>query len=711
MIFKVDVLLPHAWTNDQLYSYTSNCPITIGTFVEVDVRNKKAIGLVLECIQVEQHECDNLKNIDHVRLETLQPTTLLWLRLVAAYNMIPLNQLLKMVLSSEKNRKPGYLLLESHSANSSSDPAYDNLRGYQPQNSNINTESNCYPIEMLNMHWNELKSMIKIGRCKSISFPTSHKQMDHKFFSVDQLEAIKALSDTRQYKVYLLHGSTGSGKTDVYFEVVDKLLKEKKQVLILVPEISLTIQLRERFFKRFGFYPYRWYSSCKQSVWDWAIDGEQGVVLGVRSALWLPFTNLGLIIVDEEHSTTYKQESGILYNAKDVAILRAYKENIPIILVSATPSMETLYNASSGTYELVKLSRTITHNLKIKLIDIKQDSINDKNIKTSDQTNNKLPPWLSCELYAQMCNTLKNKEQVLLFLNRKGFATHIYCGKCKNRLLCNACTAGLVFFSDNYTQCSYCGQKKPLPTSCYSCKECEWQFYGVGIEKIHKQISKLFPENNIALLSSDNINDMEEIMQSMSNGNIDILIGTQILSQGCHFPNLTLVGIIQADVGMNSGDFRSAERIYQLISQVKGRCGRAEKPGSVVIQTFDVNNIILKAIADNNTELLINNELSLRKQHYFPPFSRIIRLIISGSSELVLEEFVNRLSLPRINGVNIIGPTPTELHRYKNKYRWHYLFFFDKKSFPQPQLHQWIKQIRVFKGIKLTIDVDPQTFF
>ncbi len=668
MTFKIDVLLPFAWTQDKLFTYSSPEKVEKGTFVLVPLQAKESIGLVLN--NQSQSSLTEIKPILEILDYKLSHHTIEWIEIVNKYTLIPMHQILKMMLTSYKNLRPAYLEITTGSLN-------------LPQK---------LPLEMMKESWVKVRKMIANQEIKEVEFPSSNIAMKEDFFSPDQEDVInQSLELIKEHNIILLQGSTGSGKTNVYFEILHKIWQEKKQILILVPEISLTSQLITRFYERFNVHPYRWYNGCKQAIWKWAASGEAGVLIGARSALWAPFSNLGLIIIDEEHSPTYKQESGPRYNAKDIAILKAKCENIPIILVSATPSLETLHNAQTS-YKHLKLTRTIKHKLDINLV----------------QTNT----WLSDELRKEIKNTLAKNEQVMLFLNRKGFATHIHCSLCSHRLLCNFCTAGLIYHKNNYTHCSYCAKKTILLNECPSCKQKEtWKFYGLGIEKIQQEIQTLFPDKKVVLLSSDKTETIDETMKQMENSEIDILIGTQILAQGCHFPNLTLVGIIQGDIGIHAGDIRNTERMYQLISQVKGRCGRADKPGKVIIQTNDVKHPLLKSIADENIIEWLDHELQLRKMHHLPPFTRMIRIIIGAKSSKFIEEVARKIKKPHIKGVEIMGPAPTQLHKYKDEYRWSFLVQYGKDIFPQPQIKKWLESLKLPKQVKLIVDVDPQSFF
>lgn len=667
MTYKYDILFPYSWTRDNLYVYRTRQLIEIGTFVYVYVKNKKTVGMVMGFSN--QSEIEDIKEIIEILPYKLTNAVLEWIKVSSKYTLIPMNQILKMILVSHKNDKPGYLLIKKEIEN---------------------IFPGKYPMEMLKMHWNKIKLMMKEGSIVETSFPMSDQEINRDFFSPDQIEAIDQACNITD-GVVLLKGATGSGKTDVYFEILYNAWKQGKQILLLVPEISLMYQLISRFYERFKVYPYRWHNACKQSIWNWAINGEAGVVIGVRSALWIPFANLGLIIVDEEHSTTYKQENGPRYNAKDIAILRAKYAHVPIVLVSATPSLETIQNIKEKNYRLIELKRTIRHKLHIKLVKTNQ--------------------WMSNELRKYIEETLGRNEQVMLFLNRKGFATHIHCSKCNNRLLCKACTAGLIFYKNSYTYCSYCSQKQRMPVICSECQsENSWKFYGIGIEKIQEQLRQMFPNKKIALLSSDN-DDVDDVMSQMQNDEIDILIGTQILAQGCHFPNLTLVGVVQGDIGMHSGDIRNTERMYQLISQVKGRCGRADKSGTVIIQTSDDQHPLLKAIAEENTDKWLEQELLIRKTNNLPPFARMIRIIIGSKSASLTEKVITSIKKVIIPGVEIMGPAPTQLHKYNHDYRWSFLVQYDKNIFPQNKIADWIDSFRLPKNVKLIIDVDPQSFF
>ncbi len=670
MTFKIDILLPYSWTKDQLYTYSSNEIINNGQFVIVPIKDKKAIGLV-----INNHSTNSqydLKEIHEILDYKLNEKTIQWINIVHQYTLIPLYQILKMIIISYKNLRPGYLKIDID------------------MQKELNLQTNCIPLELTKATWVKLKKMINDNKIEEIKFPLSNICINEKFFSEDQMNVINTSKELlKSHNIILLQGATGSGKTNVYFEMLYNIWKQGKKILILVPEISLTSQLVSRFYERFGVFPYRWHNGCKQSIWKWASSDEGGVLVGVRSAIWAPFSNLGLIIVDEEHSTTYKQENGPRYNAKDIAILRAKYEQIPIVLASATPSLETTHNTN---YQHLKLTRTIKHKLNIQLI----------------KTNN----WLSNELKTSIQKTLDKDEQVMLFLNKKGFATHIHCSKCANRLLCDFCTAGLIYHKNNYTHCSYCGTKKTLPKECPECKqEKTWKFYGLGIEKIQQEMQILFPKKKVILLSSDSIDIVDKTMKEMENNEINILIGTQILAQGCHFPNLTLVGIVQGDTGIQSGDIRNTEKMYQLISQVKGRCGRAEKAGTVIIQTNNDQNPLLQSIANENINKWIKQEIQLRETYNLPPFSRMIRVILGSKSEKLIEEIVTKIKKPNIEKVEIMGPAPTQLYKYQNEYRWSFLIKYPRNIFPQAKIKKWIDNLNLPKSIKLIIDVDPQSFF
>ncbi|QEK38843.1 replication restart helicase PriA [Candidatus Nesciobacter abundans] len=703
----VDVLLTYSWSADNLYTYKTEGNIEPGTLVKVEAGSKESIGVVWN--SPSRNTQTSLKNIEIKNIKTVLPykiteSSMEWIDLVSNYTLISKSLVLKMVLGSF-SEKPGYFC-SSHDLENINEILNTQTSKTSSQNSNkatIDIETNMeninpkqtykFTISDTELNLIKIKKLLKENHISSIKFPILQKKQNPFEFSEDQKSCVAELSKLNGFNPVLLEGQTGSGKTDVYFELVKKVLKQNKQVLIILPEIALAKQIKQRFINSFGYSPYVWHNKSKDSVWKWACEEEYGVLIGVRSAIWIPFKNLGLIIVDEEHSNTYKQENGPRYNAKDLAILKAKKENCPIVLVSATPSLETVWNVQNKIYKHIKLTRQIKHELDIEIV--------------------KTKTWMSQKLKTNIEKTLEKKEQVMLFLNKRGFAPFVICEYCNYRLLCSECSTGVVCHKNFYTHCTYCAKKEKLQKICPSCKEeANWKMYGIAIQKIHQEMQNMFPDKNIQMLSSDESNEVDVAIKNILSGKIDIIIGTQILAQGCHFPNLTLVGIVQGDVGMHTGDIRHTERMYQTITQVKGRCGRADKKGKVIIQTQDDESILLKSIAENKTDIWVKEEMEMRQNHDLPPFSRMIRIVFGSSSEASIEKFVHSIKKPKISA-EILGPAPTQLTKYKNQYRWSFLIKYKKGQFVQKQVKLWIDSIKskLPRNIQIIIDVDPQSFY
>ncbi|WP_417516126.1 primosomal protein N', partial [Minwuia sp.] len=446
----------------------------------------------------------------------------------------------------------------------------------------------------------------------------------------DQKQAAETLAGTvgDGFSCTLLEGVTGAGKTEVYCEAVAEALRQGKQVLVLLPEIALTQQIVERFTKRFGSAPVQWHSGLSQKdrrlAYRRIVTGAARIVTGARSALYLPFPDLGLVVVDEEHDTSFKQEDGLHYHARDMAVLRGSVSGFPVVLVSATPSLETLRNAREGRYGHLKLTRRYgaAGMPDVRLIDLRIDR----------------PPtgrWISPILENAVRDTMERGEQVLLFLNRRGYAPLTLCDACGFRVQCPHCTAWLV--EHRYLgrlQCHHCGYTTPRPVECPSCGAADrMKPCGPGVERLAEEAAAQFPEARLALMTSDLIAGPQQaakLIGAMNRGEIDLLIGTQIVAKGHNFPNLTLVGVVDADLGLEGGDLRASERTHQLLHQVAGRAGRADRPGRVMLQTHQTDSPVLQALAQNDSDRFVTEELAARAGAGMPPFGRLAALILSA---------------------------------------------------------------------------------
>lgn len=523
-------------------------------------------------------------------------------------------------------------------------------------------------------------------------------------------EHLKAAVRAGEYSAALLDGVTGAGKTEVYFEAVAEALKKGSQVLILLPEIALSNAFLDRFQQRFGCAPALWHShlstGARKTTWRGVAEGHSKVVVGARSALFLPYQDLGLIIVDEEHEPAYKQEDGVIYHARDMAVVRGHMGKFPVVLVSATPSLETVHNAWAGRYEHLHLPDRFggARMPEIETIDMRVDKPDAQH-------------FISETLKKEVIETVRRGEQVLLFLNRRGYAPLTLCRSCGHRMECPRCTAWLVEHkSSGRLQCHHCGYAARLPSQCPECGEPDsLAACGPGVERIYEEAKSYFPDANILMLASDtaeNNDQLRKMLQEIKDDKIDIIIGTQIIAKGHHFPNLTLVGVIDADLGLQGGELRAAERCYQLLHQVAGRAGRAAKKGRVLLQTFMPEHRIMKALAEGLRDPFLEMEAAEREMAHMPPYSRLVGIIVAGRDEGQVIEVAKELgrSAPQQEGITTLGPAPAPFARLRGKYRYRLLVQADKQIDIQKTIAHWTAQVKTPSTVRVYIDIDPQSF-
>ncbi len=508
----------------------------------------------------------------------------------------------------------------------------------------------------------------------------------------------------------LLDGVTGAGKTEVYFEAVAQALKDDKQVLILLPEIALSNAFLDRFKARFGCAPALWHSAlsavARRNTWRGVAQGEVKVVIGARSALFLPYSNLGLIVVDEEHDPAYKQEEGVMYHARDMAVVRASMGKFPIVLVSATPSLETMQNAWDGRYEHLLLADRFggARLPDIDVIDMRQD-------KPERQH------FIAPSLIGVVEKTLAAGEQALLFLNRRGYAPLTLCRSCGHRMDCPRCTAWLVEHkSSGRLHCHHCGFACVQPQNCPECDDKDsFAVCGPGVERIMEEARAAFPDANIMMLTSDTAENnevMRGMLDDIKSRKVDIIIGTQIIAKGHHFPHLTCVGVIDADLGLQGGDLRAAERVYQLLHQVAGRAGREDKKGHVYLQSFMPNHPIMKALMKGSRDEFLAVEASEREAAHMPPFSRLVGVIVSGREEAQVVDVAKALGAcaPQGESVQTFGPAPAVFARLRGKFRYRLLVRSDKAIDIQKTIAAWVGSVKKPSTVRVQIDIDPQSF-
>ena len=554
-------------------------------------------------------------------------------------------------------------------------------------------------------------SNLKVPNYNKIKFEIN------KLLNSEQKNAVEKINVSIKKKkpdCFLLDGVPGSGKTETYFQTVKTCLDEGKQILILLPEISLTPDWEKRFHQSFSFAPLVWHSGItktkKKQIWLSALNSSAGVIVGARSALMLPILNLGLIIVDEEHDPAFKQEEGVRYNARDMAIYKAIRSSVPIVLASATPSLETYHNMKIGKYIHLTLPKRATGAAlpDIKLIDLKAN--------TPERGK-----WISSVLTNEIKSKLDNREQSLLFLNRRGYAPLTICNSCGNKIKCVNCETWLVEHrSQNTLVCHHCGYTKRISNTCDICgAEGQIKACGPGVERIEEEINQLFPEAKLTVLSSDTMKSQKTLVKTLEkikNNKVDIIIGTQMIAKGHDFPDLKLVGIIDSDVGLSGGDLRASERSFQLLQQVSGRSGRhaidEQDKGVVFLQTYDNENPIIRAIAKNNRDDFFEKELSSRKNANMPPYGRLAAIILSSKYERKLDGFASELLrvAPLFKNVKIFGPAPAPLYFLRGKYRRRFLIKSDKTVNIQDVLLNWTNKIKTPHNVKLTIDIDPFSF-
>ncbi len=649
---KIPILLPNIFNHP--FTYKSNLDLKVGDYVLVPFGKSKITGIVWDEFETSKNKNFKLKTVlKKLNVTPLKKTTIKFLNWFAEYNIIPKGMALKLVL------------LGSNAIEKIQKDAFKDF------NNRININS------------------IKL--------------------SEEQKKSLKKMNiSNEKFRVHVLQGTTGSGKTMVYFSALKDIINKGFQGLILLPEIGLTSQFEKKFLEFFGFKPAVWHSGIskkkKEIIWSGIANGEIKVVIGARSSLFLPFRKLGLIIVDEEHDQSYKQDEGVIYNARDMAISRASFENIPINLITAVPSIETFENILKGKYSISKLNKRY-QNASLPNYEI----INLNEVKLDKQS------WLSKKVIEKVTFHLDKKDQVLFFLNRRGFSPHVICNKCFNSFSCPNCSINLVYHKNkNNLLCHYCGFRTSLKRNCIKKGDCEIIFSGPGVERIFDEVKKNFPLKRIEIFSSDTMNkkDSSLKLEKIINNQIQILVGTQLISKGFHFPNLNCIVVVDIDLCSQGHDLRGAEKNLQLYHQLSGRAGRAGKPATVYFQTYNSNYKMISDLTNSNPEIFLERELNIRKSNKLPPYQRFISLILTGNNEMTLEKEANKFKIfieKKIAG-KILGPVNAPIFRLRKKYRIRLLIRGPKTLKLQKSLAVAIPNYKFQPGIKLSVDVDPINF-
>jgi len=526
----------------------------------------------------------------------------------------------------------------------------------------------------------------------------------------EALDSIMSSMDARSHKVFLLHGVTGSGKTEVYLQSIAHALELGLSSIILVPEISLTPQTVARFKSRFGdkiaVLHSRLLGSKRASEWHRISSGEAQIVIGARSAIFAPVKNLGLVVVDEEHETSYKQEDAPRYNARDTAIKRAEISKAIVILGSATPSLESFYAAKNGQFTLIELSERIDSRLlpAVDIVDMREEMTRAKKIPIFSQ---KLREWIEKDI--------AERKQVILFLNRRGFSTFINCRKCGYVIKCKRCSVSLTYhFDKKKLVCHHCNFNMEPPEICPECNAAYLKYWGLGTEKVESELSRFFPQAIIARMDTDSTHKRgshDKVLSKFKDGHIDIIIGTQMIAKGLDFPKVTLVGVISADTALNLPDFRSAERTFNLLTQVAGRAGRSDLGGRVIIQSYTPQHYSIQAAKTHDYNTFYDKEISLRKELYLPPFCHMVSLTLRGRKEERVFKVSDDLKASlekeiKSKNIDILGPAPAPISKMKGTYRWNIFLRARAAEDIIPVLKKVLDRNRS-SGIIITVDVDP----
>ena len=649
---KFPVLIPNIINH--AFTYESDLKLKPGEYVRVPFGKSEKIGVVWNEFEKDNKKYFKIKNIKKkLNINPLKIETINFLNWFSEYNLVPKGMALKMHLLSGE--------------------AIENFKELEYEKYFLKTKIKQYEL---------------------------NKEQENAFNEMSK--------KNKNFRVHLLQGTTGSGKTIVYFKLIKEKIKDGFQALILLPEIGLTTEFEKKFIDYFGFKPAIWHSGItpkrKKIIWSGLASGKIKVVIGARSSLFLPFFKLGIITIDEEHDQSFKQDEGIIYNARDMAISRAKFENIPINLVTAVPSIETYENIKKNKFSYSRLIK------RFKNADLPQHEIIDLN--KYRLANNS---WISSKTIDKVKEHLHNGDQVLFFINRRGFAPYVLCKKCLNVFSCPNCSINLVYHKNKKKLlCHYCGYSSSLHRQCKKDDICDFIFSGPGVEKIAEEVKKLFPNKKTIIFSSDTMNKAsgKDILDKIISGEINILVGTQLISKGFHFPNLNCIIVLDIDLTSQGHDLRSAEKNLQLYHQLSGRAGRTGKSANVYFQTFNTKSEVIDQITNKDPFKFLDHELELRKKNNLPPYERFVSLILSSENEKKLDQESLKLKKIISNSINekILGPVNAPIFKINRKFRSRLLIRAKKTSKIQKKIKMILKEFKIQSGMKLTVDVDPISF-
>ncbi|HZP76949.1 MAG TPA: primosomal protein N' [Pseudolabrys sp.] len=717
----VDVLLPLAL--DQAYSYRvpPGVELAPGDLVNVPLGPREYTGVVWGEGSARPGLDNRLKDVDDkLDISPLKPELRKFVDWVSDYTLAARGMVLRMALRMGDDLGPGRERVGIRLAGSPPPrmtPARARVLALFADGL-VRAKSDA--AQEAGVSVGVVNGLIDEGTLETLVLPPEPVALppDPDFLAPDFTEAQRAAAEALRdavakggFSTMLIDGVTGSGKTEVYFEGVAENIRRKRQTLILMPEIALTAQFLDRFSHRFGVRPAEWHSQIaprkRARSWSAVAANEVSVIVGARSALFLPYADLGLIIVDEEHDPAYKQEDGAHYHARDMAVVRGRVAQIPVVLASATPSVESEVNARRGRYKRLSLPERFggQHLPAIEAIDLKREG----------------PPrgrFIAPRLAEAVQIALERKEQALLFLNRRGYAPLTLCRTCGFRLQCQHCDAWLVEHRfRRRLVCHHCGFSMPPPAECPKCHATESLApIGPGVERLEQEAAELFPNSRILVLSSDLVESVEKLRQELdevAEGRFDIIVGTQLVAKGHHFPKLNLVGIVDADLGLGNGDPRAAERTFQLLHQVVGRAGREEGRGHGLLQTHQPEHPVMRALISGDREAFYSSEIELREKTGYPPFGRLAAMVISGGDRHATEAYARSLAsvAPRDDAVRVLGPAEAPIAVVRGRYRFRILIKSPRNFDLSSYLREWLANAPKRRGnLKLEVDIDPMSF-
>ena len=713
-----DVLLPLALGQAYSYAIPEGMDLVEGSFVEVPLGTRQIFGCVWALREANQTNMKLRAITRKCDADPLGETHRKFIEWLSSYYLEPMGNVLRMVMRvpaalDDPRLQMAWVLGDVKPAKLTVQRARVleiAAQGFALKTAELAEAAGVGP--------SVVKALGALGALKEVGLPPHRKfeapDLNAGGFQLnsDQQSAAATLRQmvaTRSHKVILLDGVTGSGKTEVYFEAMAASLAAGKQVLLLLPEIALTAQFIARVERRFGVEPAQWHSDLKprqrERVWRSVASGEARIVVGARSALFLPWVKLGLIVVDEEHESAYKQDDGVPYHARDMAVLYGTLGKFPVVLSSATPSLESLVNVDRGRYGIVKLK---DRHGRPELPETTLIDMTAEKLETGQ--------WLSQALINETAATLQAGDQALLFLNRRGFAPLTLCRACGHRMHCPDCAAAMVEHRfRKQLQCHHCGHVEPVPKACPSCHtEGQLVSVGPGIERLAEEVTRLFPEARIAILSSDLARgqNLRDTLKGVEEGEFNLVLGTQLVAKGHHFPHLTLVGVVDADLALESSDPRAGERTWALLAQVAGRSGRGVKPGRALVQTYLPQHPLMRALVRGDRDAYLDGEKRIREMAGLPPHGRLAGVVISGKDAGETQRFARDVALkaPTAEGVQVLGPAPAPIAMVRGRHRIRLLVKAQRDVNLQAYLGAWLGDIKPKGSLDLQLDVDPYNF-